>query len=384
VSIAPPAARSSAGRARVRGRHHLIALSFVLTVILPLAGAVYYLEKVAHDQFASTFGFAVRSEDLSTAQSLLGGLASLSGTSSSDADILYEFIQSRSLVEKLNDRLDLVALFSKPQNDPVFAFDSRGSLEDLVAYWNRMVRVERSTGAGLIEVRVNAFDPNDAFVIAQAIVVESGTMINELSTAARSDATRYALQDLDVAMERLRAARQSLTRFRSETRIVDPSADIQGQMGLLNSLQQQLANAVIEMNLLRESSRNSDPRVEQSQRRIAVIETLIEQERAKFGLGGIPAGSDARDFSSLIGEFERLSMDVEYAEKSYLAAQTLVDAAQAEAQRKSRYLATFAKPSVPQSAQYPKRLTLSFLIGSILLLVWSVGVLVYYSLRDRH
>jgi capsular polysaccharide transport system permease protein len=353
-------------------------------VILPLAGAVYYLEKIAHDQYSSSFGFAVRSEDLSTAQSLLGGLASLSGTSSSDTDILFEFIQSRSLVESLDERLDLITLFSKPENDPVFAFDPEGSIEDLVAYWNRMVHVGHSSGAGLIEVRVNAFAPEDAFEIAQAIVDESSVMINELSTIARTDATRYALLDLDVAMERLRTARQALTRFRSQTRIVDPRADIQGQMGLLNSLQQQLADAVIEMNLLRESSRVTDPRVEQSQRRIAVIESLIEQERAKFGLGNVPAGSEIRDYSVLVGEFERLSVDVEYAEKSFLAAQALVDAARAEAQRKSRYLATFAKPSMPQSAQYPKRVTLTFLIGSFLLLVWSVCILIYYSLRERH
>ncbi len=358
-------------------------LSFLLLVAAPMTATVHYLRNYAHDQYSTTFGFAVRSEDMTTAQSLLGGLASLSGASSSDTDILFEFIQSRALVEKLDRQLDLSRLFSLPANDPVFAFDPGGSVEDLVAYWNRMVTVSKGAGSGLIEVRVNSFDARDTLSIATAIVAESTTMINEMSAIARADATRYALDDLEQAVARLRDARGALTRFRSETRIVDPRADIQGQMGLLNSLQQQLADAVIEMSLLRDSSREGDPRLEQARRRIAVIESLIEDERRKFGLGGEATNDDGRDYSVLVGEFERLTVDVEYAEKAYLSAQALVDAAQAEAQRQNRYLATYSEPALPTSAQYPRRIVLSAVIGALLLLTWAATVLIYYSLRDR-
>lgn len=338
---------------------------------------------MAEDQYASEFGFAVRSEDLSSAQSLLGGLASLSGNSSSDTDILYEFIQSRALVEALNQKLDLRTIYSKPGFDPIFAFDPDGATEDLVDYWQRVVRISYAAGTGLIEVRVNAFTPEDAHTIAQEIVAQSTSMINDLSAIAREDATRYAREDLAQSLTRLKAAREALTRFRSETRIVDPSADIQGQMGLLNSLEAQLAEAIISMNLLLETSRDSDPRVEQARRRIAVIRSLIEQERQKFGMGGTARVDDGTDYSTLVGEFERLMVDLEYAEKSYLAAQTVLDTAQAEAQRQSRYLATYAKPSLPETAQYPRRITLMVLSAAVLLMAWLVGLLVYYGLKDR-
>ncbi|WP_090271355.1 sugar transporter [Thalassovita taeanensis] len=351
-------------------------------MILPLAATIFYLYTVAEDQYASTFGFAVRSEEISGAQSLLGGLASLSGNSSSDTDILYEFIQSRSLIEKVDEQLDLDTIFSRPEYDPIFAFDPDGTIEDLVDYWQRMVRISYASN-GLIEVRVNAFDPQEAKTIAETIVSESTTMINDLSAIARSDATRYALEDLEQAVSRLKSTREALTKFRSETRIVDPKADIQGQMGLLNSLEAQLAETIIEMNLLMDTARDNDPRVDQARRRIAVIQSLIEQERQKFGMGGTSRVDDGKDYSTLVGEFERLMVDVEYAQKSYLAAQSVLDTAQAEAQRQSRYLATYATPSLPQSAQYPKRITLSMLTGLIMLLAWSIGVLVYYSLRDR-
>src|SRR5690606_13970348 len=117
-----------------------------------------------------------------------------------------------------------------------------------------------------------AFDPASARAIAEAIYAESSGMINALSASARADATRYAAEDLDLAVERLKQAREALTAFRVANQIVDLTADLQGQMGLLNTLQAQLAEALIDMDLMVSTTREDDPRLQQAQRRIAVIE----------------------------------------------------------------------------------------------------------------
>lgn len=382
-ATAPKSAPKSAGQAKLRPRHYGILISFVAAVAAPFLIAAFYLYAVAEDQYASIFGFAVRSEQLEGAQALLGGLASLSGTSSSDTDILYEFIQSRTLIKNISEKLDLPTLFSRPTFDPVFAFNPDASFEDLVDYWGKMVRISKASGSGLLEVRVNAFSADDAHLIAETIIDESSTMINELSAIAREDSTRYATIDLEQAVARLKTAREALTQFRSETRIVDPKADIQGQMGLLNSLEGQLAESIIAYNLLLDTAREDDPRTDQARRRITVIEALIDKERQKFGVGNMPMANGSKDYSTLVGEFERLAVDLEYAQKSYLTAQTIRDVAIADAQRKSRYLATYAKPSLPQTAEYPRRAQLTAVSGTFLLLLWSVGVLIYFSLRDR-
>lgn len=354
----------------------------MIFVLLPLTATIYYLFNIASDQYASRIGFSVRSEDLTTPASLLGSLSSISGSSSSDTDILYEFIQSQTMVERMNERLDLAEIFSRPEYDPIFAYDPSGTIEDLADYWRRMVKVGHASSAGLLEVEVRAFRPEDARDIAVGIIEESTRMINELSDIARADATRSAIEDVNLALERLKVARENLTRFRSKTRIIDPIADLQSQMGLLGSLEAQLAEAQISLNLLRKNSNESDPRIAQAQRRIKVIRELIEQERAKFSSGS-DAGGDGEDYSTLVAEFERLSVEVEYAQKAYLAAQVALDTARAEAQRQSRYLAIFAAPSLPQSPRYPQRILLSVVTGVFLLLGWFIGVLVYYSIRDR-
>ncbi|WP_298258111.1 sugar transporter [uncultured Litoreibacter sp.] len=357
-------------------------VSFLIFFALPVGGAALYLFTMAKDQFSSSVGFTVRTAEASSAAAdLLGGLSSFSGSSSSDTDILYEFIQSQQLVSAIHEDLDLHKIYTRHHDeDPYFSLKPGGTIEDLTAYWGQMVKIFYDSGTGLIEIRVNAFDPDEAFQVATAIFDKSSEMINELSAIAREDATRYAREELDTALEKLKNARQAILEYRAETQIVDPQADLQGQMGILNNLQQQLAAALIELDLLRETTRRNDPRILQAENRIKVIEDRIVDERAKFGAGSDSAGED---YVSIIGEFERLNVDLEFAQSAYITSLATYDGSIADAQRQSRYLAAYLKPSIAERALYPERSTILLLVAVFAFLFWTIASLVYYSIRDR-
>lgn len=372
---------SPAALAKRKPRHISLGMSFILLVVLPAAVVASYMFAIAKDQFSSTMGFAVRTEDVSVSSDLFGGLAGVSSVGATDTDILYEFIQSAQLVRAIDAELDLRGYFSEHYiSDPVFAFDPTGTIEDLTDYWQRMVNIFYDASSGLIEIRVNAFEAEAANAVANAIFEHSAIMINKLNAIARDDTIRYAQEDLDFAIERLKSARENLSQFRSRTQIIDPQADLQGQMGVINTLQQSLATALIEIDLLRETSRSSDPRIVQAELRIAVIRNRIEKERAKFGSGNLSIGDD---YVEIIGEFERLNVDAEFAERAYVSALAAFDSANAEALRTSRYLAAYLEPRVAEQALYPQRLTVVAVTTAFLLLAWSIMCLVYYSIRDR-
>ena len=378
--------RPVASPARAKRRHWGLVFGFLLMVILPVLAASWYLHERAADQYASTVAFTVRSEDISSAVDILGGLGGAlagGGGGSSDTDILYEFMRSQELVARIDSRLDLESIYSRHyETDPLFSFDaSSGTIEDLTDYWRRVVRISYDANSGLMELRVLAFTPEESKAIAEAIFEESSRMINNLSAIAREDATRYALEDLDRAVERLKQAREALTAFRIENQIVDPSADIQGQMGLLNTLQAQLAEALIDLDLLQNSARAEDPRVEQAERRIEVIRDRIEEERQKFGAGGTGPNNDG--YATTVAEFERLSVDREFAEQAYVAALSAYDGARAEANRQSRYLASYIAPTLAQKAEFPQRGLIVALVAAFAFLLWAILSLIYYSLRDR-
>lgn len=368
-------------RSARRARHVLVMLSFVVFVLLPSTGSGVYLWGVAADQYVSKVGFTVRREDTSSPIEILGGLTSLSGASSSDTDVLYEFIQSQKLVSDMDRDIGLRRIWSRPDRDPVFALDPEASIEDMVEYWNSMVRLSYGTGSGLLEIEVRAFTAEDATLIAETLFAKSSDMINELSAIAREDAIRYAREELDAALERLKQARETVTRFRNANQLITPELDLQSQAGLLSTLQTQQAETIIEIDLLRDSVRQGDPRLEQAQRRLDVIEARIAAERQKLGVNG--SGTGDRPFADIVGEYERLVVDREFAERAYLSALAAYDSALAEARRKSRYLAAYMEPTRAETPEYPKRPTLLFLISLFLFLAWSILVLVGYAIKDR-
>jgi capsular polysaccharide transport system permease protein len=265
--------------------------------------------------------------------------------------------------------------------DPVFSLWPQATIEDVVWYWGRVVRVTFDKASGLIQVQVRARDPQTAQRIARMIVFESEAMINRLNSTARADTTRNAEADLEAALERLRLARQALAAFRARTQIVDPQADMAARFGVMGNLQQQLAEALVDFDLLSQTADSNDPRLRQLQRRIDVVQNRIRDERQSFSQQDITV--DDTDYPQLIAQFESLQVDQAFAETTYQAALTALDAARSNASRQNLYLATFIQPTLAQRSQYPQTSLIVFLTFVFAVLFWAIMALVYYSLRDR-
>ncbi|MCC5968272.1 MAG: sugar transporter [Natronohydrobacter sp.] len=381
-SSAPPI-QPMAAPAMLRPRHFGLVLSLLVIVVLPVLVTTLYLMVFARDQYASTVGFTIRQEETGGASELMGGLSrALGGGAQSNADLLFEFVQSQEIIERVSAEFDLVDHYSATwRRDPVFSIWPSATIEDLQWFWRRMVRITYDRGSGLMLVQVRARSPEAAQTIARLIVTESEDMINRLNAAARTDSMRLAESDLDAALARLRDARENLAQFRVRTQIVDPQADIQGRMGVMNNLQQQLATALIDFDLLSQTADANDPRLRQLQRRIEAVRTRIAEERENFTQADVTI--DETDYPRLIAQFESLQVDQAFAEATYQAALTALDSARSNAARQALYLANFIQPTFAQRAQYPRTsllIALTFLFST---LFWGILALVYYSLRDR-
>ncbi|MFV0411622.1 MAG: capsule biosynthesis protein [Paracoccus sp. (in: a-proteobacteria)] len=361
----------------------IIIGSLVAMVIVPTLVWAWYLWARAQDQYISTVAFSIRKEEASPTLDLLGGLTQLTGsTSASDPDILYDFLRSQDIVATIDSQLDLVSIFSDRYDiDPIFAYDPSGTLEDLTDYWRKQVKVDYDSSTKLITLRVMAFTPEDAQKIAQAAFDESSRTINRLSDIARDDTTRFSREELEKAQNRVTETRKAMTAFRMRTQIVDPEADLDGQMKVLGELQKQLVDAMVALDTLRETAQPNDPRVAQGQRKVDAIQAQINIERAKFGESG--QGPEGESYAEMVAKYEELAADLEFAETTYRAAQASYEASLAEGQRQSRYLAAHIAPRLAESSMLPNRPVLVARIFMILLLGWGVLLLCYYSVRDR-
>ncbi len=364
--------------AQMRVRHYGVIAMFFLCVVVPSISYSWYLWTKAADQYESDVGFGSRTEETGSTFDFLGALGGTTQSGSKDMDILNQFIISQELVAKVDAAVDLKAIYSRPVDDPLNAFHPDGTIEDLVAYWQRMVLINYDNATGLMNLRIFAFDPVDAQNIAQVVLVESTRIINDLSQTAQADTTRYSQDVLRATEAKLAEARLAVLDFQVRNRIVDPSNAIANQLSVVSTLNQQLAGAQIELDMLTGTVPTSDPRVAQLNRRIEVIGNRIAEEQAKVG-----ANSDAPGFATLMAEFERLKVDQDFAQQAYLSALAAHDQALTDAQHKTRYLATYVTPTLAESSTAPNRPLTAFMVALIGFLLWAVTVLVYYALRDR-
>lgn len=369
---------ATAQRARMRPRHWWVLALFVLIVVLPPTGYGWYLFTAAADQYESDAGFSSRTEHSSL--DVLGIFTGGSTSSSSDMDIVFQFIRSQELMNRVDAKLNLRKIFSKPVDDPVMRFDPKGSIEDLLAYWQSMVVPSFDRATGLMSLTVWAFDPKDAQDIATEVLAQSTAIINDLSKTAQSDATRYSAENLAKSETRMAAAQQALTNFRVTNRILDPAQQVSGTAEVVNTLVQQLAAAQIDLDMLTGTVADSDPRLAQLNRRIDVIHNRIAAEQSKVGGLSDPG---APNYAKLVADYQNLMMEQDFSQKAYLTALGAYDQAVSDAQHQTRYLATYLQPTLAQTSTAPQRVLRVLLAGLVGLLTWVIGVMIYYALRDR-
>ncbi len=358
-----------------------MALAFLL-VVAPAITTSVYLWGFAVDQYVSTAGFAIRNQSAMTNPlDFLGAFGGSSSSTAKDTDILHSFVGSQQLVQKLDEEIDLQAIYSKPKNDPYFAYNTSGTIEDLVDYWGRMVQVSYDNTTGLMQLHVYAFTPEDAQFVAKSVLNEGSLLVNKLAKVARQDTTQYAKKALDDAESRLKDARAAMTDFRIKNNIVDPTMDLSTMSGVYGALTQQLVQAQVELEMLKQgTTAASDPRMAAVQQRIDVIQNRIAEEQAKIGP---QAGSSSTGYADMISNYQRLSADLEFGEKAYLVALASFDSAEEDAQHKQVYLATYEEPTLAQASKSPLRWLILMTVMVIGFLAWSIVTLVYYALRDR-
>ncbi len=366
--------------AQMRVRHYGVIAMFVLFVVVPTLCYSAYLWTRSADQYQSDVGFGSRTEEVASAFDFLGALGGSSSSGSKDMDILNQFIISQELVSKVDAQLNLKAIYAKPTDDPLNAFNPDGTIEDLVAFWQRMVLVNYDNATGLMNLEVYAFDPIDAQRIAQVILTESTDIINTLSQTAQEDTTRYSAEALAATEEKLAAARLAVLDFQIRNRIVDPNNVINNQLTVVSTLNQQLAASQIELDMLAGTVKDSDPRVLQLTRRIGVIQNRIAEEQSKVGA---TSDSTSPGFAKLMADFESLKVDQDFAQQAYSSARAAYEQALTDAQQKTRYLATYVAPTLAEAPTAPNRPFTAALVALIGFLSWAVVVLVYYALRDR-
>ncbi len=374
-----------------RRRRRLTLISFVLLVLLPLSGVGYYYFAVAADRYAVEAKFAIRSPGAAAPSDFLGIVASVSATSSTATDsyIVVDFIESRDLIDRLEEKIDLRALYDTPLADPLMRLDSTTTKEDLVKYMSRMMSVYYDTSSQILTLEVQAFTPEGAQTVTAAILEICDELVNKISEKIRQDTMRSAEEEVARVETVLDGHRRALAAFRDTQQDVDPAASAGSQMQLLGVLETELASARARLTSLTGFLNDDAPSVRILRGQIEAMEEQLDVQRARLGSGdaaGVQATIPENNVTSLsdrVGTYEDLAVDLEFLQQAYFTALASREAARIEAGRAQRYLAAFVQPSLPEKSLYPDRVLNTLIFGGFAVMLWGMGVMLVYVIREH-
>lgn len=349
-----------------------------LIVLVPALGLSYYVGLVMTDRHATDAGIMIKRQESGPSISGLGaalGLSSVSGTE--DERILLAYILSFDMLNQLNAELNLREHFTQPGIDFYSRLDSEASREEFLKYFRKHVSVRQDTTTGLLNIQVQAFDPEYSLKMMERILFHSEAFVNDISQSLAEQQVAFMRSEVERAETTLREQKDSLLRFQNQNQLLSPQGQSEALMGVINSLQADLIREEAQLSQLQSYLNPDAPQIVSSRSRIQALQREIDRQSARL------VGEGTQQLNELNAQFANLQLSLEFATNNYTTALNAFEMARTEASRKLRNLVVVTSPQLSEEAQYPKRAywVITWLIGA--LLVYGILQLVFSIIREH-
>jgi capsular polysaccharide transport system permease protein len=353
---------------------------FVAMVVAPTVAAVLYYGLVASDVYVSESRFLVRSPQHQTPSGLVGQLLQGSGLSHSQDDTyaIRDYILSRDALKELDDKLNLRAAFSSTDVDLLDRFPGLSwnrSFEKFYLYYGKHVGVDYDPVSSITILTARAFTTDDAHKINDLLLSISERLVNTLNDRSRHDLISFADDEVKLASDKAKEASLALLSYRSSQAIFEPDRQAAIQLEGVAKLQQELIATETELAQVRKLSPDN-PQIGALNNRAGSLRDAISAEAAKVT-------SSHGSFSARAPNFERLALDVQFADKQLGVALAELESARAEALQKQLYLERLVQPSLPDKAMEPKRIRSVLIVFVLSLVSWAVASILIASVREH-
>lgn len=355
-------------------------LAYLLMVIVPLIAVVFYLLSFAQDRYLTDATVVVKQvgEVSTEATTGIGALLGVSSTSTEDSQYLKAFIQSRDLVEKLDQKLNLRNAFQGDGSDPVFELSKDAPKEELVEYYNKRVQVILDEKTNLLYITTEGFTPEFSLKLNQEILSESEQFINDISQDVAKDQLVFATDQLNEALENLTQSREALISYQNKNQMFDPQAQAVAVAQIVNQLESNLAQLRTEERTLLSYLNPTAPQVVALRSQIQSVEKQIQDEKSKLTSPG-----NAEKLNRSAADFESLKAQVEFNTDLYKLALASLEKARLEAVRKLKNLVVITSPRLAQEALYPRVGYIAISAFLLLNLFFGIVMLVRSVIREH-
>jgi len=350
--------------------------SFALVLLASIL-VVFYYTVIASPRYVSESQFVVK--QASSAEPQLMGLAAIATTSSSTRDslIIKQYIESRAMAEALDKAIQLKAHYQDSQWDMVSGLSSYASIEDYVAYYQNHVTVRHDEMADIIHIEAQAFTSEYALLLGKTLLELSEQFINSLGDKMAKEQLAYAQKEVERLYSAMKTQQNQLLNFQNKNQLYSPEQQGSALLGAITELQ---ANIIQQEAKLKEMNAIMRSDSAQVKGQIILLNSLKEQlveEKSKL------TSKDQQSLNQVTANYQEIKLGSELAAGMYQGALTSMEAVRADAYRKLKHLLVIQDPAMPESDQYPRRIYSIVTWFISLLLVYLLGRLVWSIIKEH-
>jgi len=352
----------------------------LVAVMLPTILAVIYYGGLASNRYVAEAQLVVRTAAKPVTMGGWGALLQMTGLSRSSDDVyaVQSFIGSRDAVVALVDRVKIREIYNRDEADAFSRFPSviwGSTLDQFHRYLGWMIHTNYSNVTGILTLKVQAFRPEDAKLIADALFALAEETVNRMNRRIREDAVRVSLEEVGKFERRLIDAQVAITRFRNAELMIDAASSSIIVTELVARLSAELARTEAQ---IREAAAaaSGNPALQGLRRRADALQSQIQQERMKIA-------DESGGLAQKLAAYERLVLEREFAKTGLSSAAKELELARTEGRRQQLYLEYVVAPSVPDYPMEPDRMRMIWTVLSLNLVALLVGWLFYAGVRQH-
>ena len=356
---------------RRRRRKLMLLMSRLMAfVMLPTLVVGYYFYVIATPMYSTKSAFLILSADGGSSGGGLGGLLPSQFATGQDAIATQEYLQSKDAMLRLDGDVGFRSHFSQPWIDPLQRLDPDASNESAYSLYKKYVKLGYDPTEGVIRMEVSTADPAVSAEFSEHLITYAEERVDELSQEKRQDAVKTAIESLDQAKTDRRAAQQMLVSLQ-EGSILDPEGEIAGIRSLISTVELQMQEKQLALNIQLNNARPNRAKVEALESEIQILRAELTKQKARLT-------EAAEGGSSLASKTAAIQMAQADLATSDLVLQSALEAkrqSEIEANKQVRYLTVSVRPLPSQDASYPRSFEntiLAFLIFSGIYLMISL------------
>ncbi|GLX81307.1 lipopolysaccharide biosynthesis protein [Thalassotalea eurytherma] len=367
-------------RSKLGNYEHVLQNHFVMFVLIPVLIFAFYQGGIASERFESRAKILVQQPDsmssVSPELAMLGSLGVQSGDN--DAKLLEAFIYSVDMLKHLDSELGLKEHYSSHQADIFSRLDYDASTEDFFEFYTDHVNIETDELSGVIELKIQGFEPEYAKKISQEIIKRSEKFINEISYHLANEQVKFMSNEHAIWQKNLKLAQNKMLGYQQEYKLLDPIAEGTALQSISYNLEGQIASLKAQLHASKTLMADSAPEVQTLQNQLSALEQQLIQEKSRLSLNQ----ANEKPVSEIIAQFAALKIDYEMATQAYTASLASLEKAKVDAYRQIKYLITVESPTLAEDNEYPRVIYNVTLLLIILSLMFGIVKMVIATIKE--